>query len=98
MTESPIELRNSAANTTGSNRWVTGGVVGIVVATFFSGVGHEMATAALPMYLTPRARKSGLFAGPRRAKGGTLRTHPRLKPCEVNLLAEERPWAVLSPQ
>jgi hypothetical protein len=30
---------------------VTGGVVGIVTATFFSDVGHEMTTAALPMYL-----------------------------------------------
>jgi MFS family permease len=30
---------------------VTRGVLGIVLATFFSDVGHEMATATLPMYL-----------------------------------------------
>lgn len=31
--------------------WVTRGVLGIVCATFLSDVGHEMATATLPMYL-----------------------------------------------
>lgn len=31
--------------------WVTRTVVGIVVATFFSDVGHEMVTAVLPLYL-----------------------------------------------
>lgn len=34
-----------------SRRWVTSAVLGIVLATFFSDVGHEMATATLPMYL-----------------------------------------------
>jgi MFS family permease len=33
------------------DRWVTTTVVGIVVATFFSDVGHEMVTAVLPLYL-----------------------------------------------
>lgn len=32
-------------------RWITRTVVGIVVATFFSDVGHEMVTAVLPLYL-----------------------------------------------
>ena len=32
--------------------WVSRGVVGIVLATFFSDVGHEMVTAVLPLYLT----------------------------------------------
>ncbi len=32
-------------------RWVTRTVVGIVLATFFSDVGHEMVTAVLPLYL-----------------------------------------------
>jgi len=32
--------------------WVTRGMVGIVLATFFSDVGHEMVTAVLPLYLT----------------------------------------------
>lgn len=32
--------------------WVTRAVVGIVLATFFSDVGHEMVTAVLPLYLT----------------------------------------------
>jgi MFS family permease len=31
--------------------WITRGVVGIVVATFFSDVAHEAATAVLPLYL-----------------------------------------------
>jgi MFS family permease len=31
--------------------WVTKSVVGIVLATFFSDVGHEMVTAVLPLYL-----------------------------------------------
>lgn len=34
-----------------ANRWVTRTVVGIVIATFFSDVGHEMVTAVLPFYL-----------------------------------------------
>ena len=38
-------------STSASGRWVTSAVVGIVLATFFSDVGHEMATATLPMYL-----------------------------------------------
>lgn len=32
--------------------WVTRGIVGIVLATFFSDVAHEAATAVLPLYLT----------------------------------------------
>jgi MFS family permease len=32
--------------------WFTRGVLGIVLATFFSDVGHEMVTAVLPLYLT----------------------------------------------
>ncbi len=35
-----------------THRWITRGVIGIVVATFFSDVAHEMVTAVLPMYLT----------------------------------------------
>lgn len=31
--------------------WITRGVLGIVLATFFSDVGHEMVTAVLPLYL-----------------------------------------------
>jgi MFS family permease len=38
-------------NAAPSQRWITRGVFGIVFATFFSDVGHEMATATLPMYL-----------------------------------------------
>jgi hypothetical protein len=42
--------------------WVTRGVVGIVLATFFSDVGHEMVTAILPVYrLGPAAL--GLIEG-----------------------------------
>jgi MFS family permease len=37
--------------TPGAERWVTRTVVGIVLATFFSDVGHEMVTAVLPLYL-----------------------------------------------
>ncbi|MDF2695903.1 MAG: putative transporter, partial [Labilithrix sp.] len=35
----------------GSKGWLTRGVIGIVIATFFSDVGHEMVTAVLPLYL-----------------------------------------------
>jgi MFS family permease len=31
--------------------WLTRGVLGIILATFFSDVGHEMVTAVLPLYL-----------------------------------------------
>lgn len=31
--------------------WITETVVGILLATFFSDVGHEMVTAVLPLYL-----------------------------------------------
>ncbi len=31
--------------------WITRGLVGIILATFFSDVGHEMVTAVLPLYL-----------------------------------------------
>ncbi len=37
--------------TTAPRRWVTRAVIGIVLATFFSDVGHEMVTATLPLYL-----------------------------------------------
>lgn len=37
--------------TTTSRSWVTRGVLGIVLATFFSDAGHEMVTAVLPLYL-----------------------------------------------
>lgn len=37
--------------TAAPGRWVTGAVIGIVLATFFSDVGHEMVTATLPLYL-----------------------------------------------
>ncbi|MEJ7598840.1 MAG: MFS transporter [Kofleriaceae bacterium] len=41
-----------------NKRWVTTTVVGIVVATLFSDVGHEMVTAVLPLYL------AGIGLGP----------------------------------
>jgi MFS family permease len=50
-------MSDSAPETAGSKKgsknrsWITRGVVGIVLATFFSDVAHEMATAVLPMYL-----------------------------------------------
>jgi MFS family permease len=34
-----------------NDRWVTRTVVGIVLATLFSDIGHEMVTAVLPLYL-----------------------------------------------
>lgn len=50
--EPALGLRYDAAMTSRTGqRWVTRGVVGIVFATFFSDVGHEMVTAVLPMYL-----------------------------------------------
>jgi MFS family permease len=45
----------SAESDTSASRkkkgWITRGVVGIVLATFFSDVAHEAATAVLPLYL-----------------------------------------------
>lgn len=35
----------------GQPAWITRAVIGIVLATFFSDVGHEMVTAVLPLYL-----------------------------------------------
>jgi MFS family permease len=46
MSNSPSAKARSSTRT-----WITRGVVGIVLATFFSDVAHEMATAVLPMYL-----------------------------------------------
>lgn len=40
-----------AAAASSGRRWITRSVVGIILATFFSDVGHEMVTAVLPMYL-----------------------------------------------
>jgi MFS family permease len=40
-----------AMTSSGRRSWVTRAVVGIVLATFLSDVGHEMVTAVLPMYL-----------------------------------------------
>ena len=38
-------------DTTARRTWVTRGIVGIVLATFFSDVAHEAATSVLPLYL-----------------------------------------------
>jgi MFS family permease len=45
-------MSTHAAKTSSAPSWITRGVLGIVLATFFSDVGHEMATATLPMYLS----------------------------------------------
>ncbi|MDQ6849163.1 MAG: MFS transporter [Actinomycetota bacterium] len=42
-----------------SRRWLTGGVVSVGAASFFSDAGHELATSVLPSFLT-----STLHAGP----------------------------------
>jgi MFS family permease len=47
----PLEDRESQAGGSNRLRWVSRGMLGIVLATFFSDVGHEMVTATLPMYL-----------------------------------------------
>jgi hypothetical protein len=39
----------------GQHAWITRAVIGIVLATFFSDVGHEMVTAVLPLYLATLA-------------------------------------------
>jgi MFS family permease len=46
------EANDAAAHSERTTRgWVTWAVIGIVCATFLSDVGHEMATATLPLYL-----------------------------------------------
>lgn len=47
-----------SATATGGRGWVNSTVLGIVLATFLSDAGHEMATAILPLYL------AGLGLGP----------------------------------
>jgi MFS family permease len=39
------------SSSTNGRGWITRGVLGIVLATFFSDFSHEMATAILPLYL-----------------------------------------------
>ncbi|WP_447975241.1 MFS transporter [Nitrospira sp. Kam-Ns4a] len=75
--------------------WITRTVLGIVLATFFSDFGHEMATAVLPLYLAalglgPAAL--GLIEGVAdflislsKLAGGVLGRHVR----------DKRPWASL---
>lgn len=41
----------SSSGVPSRNRWITRSVVGIILATFFSDFGHEIATAILPLYL-----------------------------------------------
>ncbi len=43
---------SSSDDRAASKRWINRSVVGIVLATFFSDVSHEMCTAVLPLYLT----------------------------------------------
>src|SRR4051812_44062756 len=41
--------------------WLNRSVVGIVLATFFSDVGHELVTAVLPLYLASVGLSAGLL-------------------------------------
>lgn len=76
-------------------RWVTRSVIGIVLATFFSDVGHEMATAILPLYLASLAlgpAALGVMEGAAdllfslsKLGGGILGHH----------VDKKRPWATL---
>jgi hypothetical protein len=75
--------------------WVTKSVIGIILATFFSDVGHEMVTAVLPMYLSSvglGAAALGLMEGLAdllfslsKLAGGFVGHH----------VEEKRPWATL---
>jgi len=77
------------------DRWITRSVVGILLATFFSDVGHEMVTAVLPMYLASvglGAAVLGIMEGAAdllfslsKLAGGFVGHH----------VAEKRPWATL---
>lgn len=49
---SAVDESNQSAPKQRTQSWLTRGVLGIVLATFFSDVGHEMVTAVLPLYLT----------------------------------------------
>ena len=44
-------MRSTTLRRWSQRTWITRPVVGIVLATFFSDVGHEMVTAVLPLYL-----------------------------------------------
>jgi hypothetical protein len=77
------------------NTWMTRSVAGIVLATFFSDVGHEMVTAVLPLYLTtiglgPAALGvmeglADLLFSVSKLGGGLVGHHS----------AKKRPWATL---
>jgi MFS family permease len=78
-----------------SARWLTRSVAGIVLATFFSDVGHEMVTAVLPLYLSAvglGAAALGVMEGfadllfsISKLAGGFVGHH----------VAKKRPWATL---
>ncbi|MCL4210204.1 MAG: MFS transporter [Phycisphaeraceae bacterium] len=86
---------DSASGTAPSRRWITRTVLGIVLATFFSDVSHEMATAVLPFYLaTVGLGPAGLgliegvadfFVSISKLGGGYLGHHVKRK----------KPWASL---
>jgi len=45
------QTQASPTATSAQQTWITPTVAGIIAATFFSDVSHEMATAVLPLYL-----------------------------------------------
>ena len=51
MAYNPASVNRSEPAPPSRNTWITRSVIGIVLATFFSDVGHEMVTAVLPLYL-----------------------------------------------
>ena len=46
------DVARSTPPTARRGGWITRSLVGILLATFFSDVSHEMATAVLPMYVS----------------------------------------------
>src|SRR5262245_30647237 len=83
----------SSGSESSKRSWITRGVLGIVLATFFSDFSHEMATAILPLYLAsvglgPAALGliegvADFLGGISKLAGGVLGHHVRHK----------RPWA-----
>jgi sugar phosphate permease len=46
-----MQETNGVVSTRGDYNWINQTVLAVIVATFFSDVSHEMATAVLPLYL-----------------------------------------------
>ncbi|HUQ01118.1 MAG TPA: MFS transporter [Kofleriaceae bacterium] len=74
-------------------RWLTRTVVGIVVATFFSDVGHEMVTAVLPFYVASIGLGTGALGLMEGAADLAFSLSKLAGGAVGNRVEKKRPWA-----